>query len=57
MLKQREIKECVDCGGEVLTDDHCDYCGLPLHPDAPLGQQGRCSTNHENECDQNPDNE
>lgn len=52
------MKECLDCGEPVLNeDDICVYCGDPLHPDAPKGQQGRCTTNHEAECDQNPDNE
>ncbi len=50
-------RECADCGEEVTTDDCCAYCGIPLHPDAPKGKQGRCTSNHENECDQNPDND
>lgn len=51
-------KECVDCGGEVADPQAiCPYCGQPCHPDAPKGQLGRCESNHERECDQNPDNE
>ena len=47
-------KACMDCGEDVLTGDVCGYCGGPLHPDEP--GSGRCMSNHEFECDQNPDN-
>ena len=52
-----EDKECADCGEQVTTGDVCTYCGAPLHPDAPPGELGRCTSNHEFECDQNPDNQ
>jgi rRNA maturation endonuclease Nob1 len=56
--KDRDIeKACLDCGRDVKDDSHCDYCGGPLHPDAPPGQRGRCTSNHEADCDQNPDND
>jgi len=54
--KADEDRECADCGAIVATNDVCGYCGQPLHPDAPPGELGRCTSNHEIECDQNPDN-
>jgi len=57
-MKETIDRECVDCGEDVEDPDEvCEYCGLPLHPDAPIGMLGRCTSNHELECDQNPDNE
>jgi hypothetical protein len=51
-------KLCLDCGKQVKNvDDICAYCGGPLHPDAPQGKRGRCTSNHEADCEDNPDNQ